>query len=84
MVGSGPARWQVALRHLVSRWPPPPVLDQGAFPKDLCAMDGNAPQVPVESAVRVFSRQSVITQRELGQEIKVIYSFGMNPLSFYI
>lgn len=33
---------------------------------------------------RVFSRQSVITQRELGQDIKVIYSFGMNPFSFYI
>lgn len=48
-----------------------------------CLIDRNALQVPVESAESVFSRQSVITQRELGQDIKVIYSLGMNPLSFY-
>lgn len=33
----------------------------------------------MESAGRVFRRQSVITRRELGQDIKVIYSFGRNP-----
>lgn len=45
----------------------------------LCLINRNARQVPVESAGRVFRRQSVITRRELGQDIKVIYSFGRNP-----
>lgn len=48
----------------------------------LCLMARNAPQVPGQSAEGVVSKQSLITQRELGQDIKVIYSSGMNPLPF--
>lgn len=68
-------------------WQPAAALLHGAVPKTaltLCLTDSSALQVPAERARRVFSRQSVITQRELGQDIKVIYSFGVNLLSFYI